>query len=71
LLNAGDAGKAEEQYRQALNLATTIAPKAPESLDARYLLAATYLGLGDVAARHAQAASSKDGRFRFWDQARV
>jgi len=70
LLRAGDAGEAEEHYRQALNLGTTIAPKAPESLDARYLLAATYSGLGDVAAKQAQAASSENGRFRFWDQAR-
>jgi len=70
LLKAGDLGKAEENYRHALELSTTLAPKLPESIDIRYLTAATYSGLGDVATRYAQTAGTVKQRFKFWDQAR-
>jgi serine/threonine protein kinase len=68
-LRAGDASRAEEQYRKALALAIAIAPKVPESLDARYLMAATYSGLGDVAARNARAEGTGKGRSKFLNQA--
>jgi len=67
-LRAGEREKAEEQYRQALTLA--IALKVPESIDARYLMAATYSGLGDVASGQAQTAGTAQQRSKFWDQAR-
>ncbi len=70
LLKTGELGKAEENYRHALELATTLAPKLAESIDIRYLTAATYSGLGDVTTRYAQAAGTTNERFKFWDQAR-
>jgi len=70
LLKVGDLGKAEENYRHALELSTALASKLPESLDIRYLTAATYSGLGDVATRHAQTAGPVNQRLKFWDQAR-
>ena len=70
LLKAGDPGRAQEHYREALTAAKVLEPKAPESIDARYLIAATYSGLGDVAARSAQTAGpGKDGS-NLWDEAR-
>jgi eukaryotic-like serine/threonine-protein kinase len=68
-LRAGDASRAEEQYRKALALAIVIAPRVPESLDARYLIASTYSGLGDVAARNARAQGTGKGRSKFLNQA--
>jgi hypothetical protein len=69
LLKVGDLGKAEENYRHALDLSATLAPKLPESIDIRYLTAATYSGLGDVATRHAQTAGPVNQRLKFWHQA--
>jgi non-specific serine/threonine protein kinase/serine/threonine-protein kinase len=69
LLRTGDVGKAGEHYRRALEMSSAIAPKLPESIAARYLVAATYSGLGDVASRDAQAEGSEKGRFRYWNQA--
>jgi tetratricopeptide (TPR) repeat protein len=68
-LRPGDASRAEEQYLKALALAIAITPKVPESLDARYLMAATYSGLGDVAARNAHAEGTGKGRFKFRNRA--
>jgi eukaryotic-like serine/threonine-protein kinase len=68
LLRSGEVGKAEKEYRQALEQSAVLSPKAPESIDIRYLIAATYSGLGDVAARNARAEGTEKGRFRFWNQ---
>jgi hypothetical protein len=50
-------------------MSSTIAPRLPESIAARYLVAATYSGLGDVASRYAQGEGAEKGRFRYWNQA--
>jgi tetratricopeptide (TPR) repeat protein len=69
LLRSGDLNRAGEHYRRALELSTTLAPKLPESLDIRYLVAATNSGLGDVASRYAQSAWTESERSKFWAQA--
>jgi len=69
-LRSGDLETARKEYSEALGLAQKVAPNVPESVDARYLLAATYSGLGDVAAARARAGDSKQGQSKGWNEAR-
>ena len=42
----------------------------PRMPAARYVVAATYSGLGDVAGRYAQNAGTVRDRYKYWDEAR-
>jgi tetratricopeptide (TPR) repeat protein len=71
LLRSGNLETAQKEYAQALELAQKIAPSVPESVDVRYLMAATYSGLGDMAAVRSRTedsnrANERRGEARKW-----
>jgi eukaryotic-like serine/threonine-protein kinase len=68
-LRAGDLSRARQESEQALALAKKVAPQAPESIDVRYLEAATYSGMGDVGAAQARVEPDPRQQSERWKDA--